>query len=81
MFADWLRKHHPDVAAYLKLYIHKTKEWEGEARKYPRAMLPLYIEFVDDVWIPEHSVGHFNTRDPAALPYLPRLIPKPTAAE
>lgn len=81
LFADWLRKHHPEHADRHKCYTHKTDEWEGDARQYPRDMLPLYIEFIDDVWIPEHSERYFNTRDPAALPYLPRLLPKPQAAE
>ncbi len=78
-FADWLREFHPDKADEHKFYSHKTDEWEGDARQYPREMLPLYIEFVDDVWIPEHSERYFNTRDPAALPHLPKLLPRPAA--
>lgn len=81
LFPDWLRKNHPEHAERHKCYTHKTDEWEGDARQYPRDMLPLYIEFIDDVWIPEHSERYFNTRDPAALPYLPKLLPKPQAAE
>ena len=50
------------------MYTHKSGEWEGDARQYPRDMLPLYIEFLDDVWIPLHAERYFNTRDPAALP-------------
>lgn len=79
-FADWIRKHHPQHADRHKPYSHKTDEWEGDARQYPNDMLPLYIEFIDQVWIPEHSERYFNTRDPAALPYLPRLLPKNRAA-
>lgn len=79
LFAQWLRDYHPGVCAQYKFYKHKTDEWEGDARQYPRALLPLYIEFVDDVWIPEHSVRYFNTRDPAALPFLPKLLPAPKA--
>lgn len=81
LFAEWLRINYPEHSERHKFYSHKTEEWEGDARQYPLDMLPLYIEFVDDVWIPEHSERYFNTRDPAALPYLPRLLPKPTAAE
>jgi hypothetical protein len=58
--------------------VHKTPEGEGEARQYPISMLPLYIEFVDTVWIPEHSERYLGTRDPAALPYLPKLLPAPS---
>ncbi|WP_068119614.1 BRO-N domain-containing protein [Tropicimonas marinistellae] len=79
LFADWLRKYHPDHANRHKFYTHKCGEWEGEARQYPQDMLALYIEFVDTVWIPDHSERYFNTRDPAALPYLPKLLPRPAA--
>lgn len=75
LFADWLKKHHPTVSSEFSYYIHKTEEWEGEARQYPMSLLHLFIEFVDTVWIPEHSERYFNTRDPAALPYLPKLLP------
>lgn len=80
LFSKWLDEHHPAVCKDYKMYVHKTPEWEGEARQYPRSLLPLFIEFVDDVWIPEHSERYFNTRDPAALPHLPKLLPKPRAA-
>lgn len=74
LFSTWLKKHHSNVCSNYKMYLHKTDEWEGEARQYPHTMLPLFIEFVDTVWIPEHSERYFNTRDPSALPYLPKLI-------
>jgi prophage antirepressor-like protein len=80
LFSDWLKKNHPKLATMHKMYIHVTPEWEGEARQYPNSLLHLFIEFVDTVWIPEHSERYFNTRDPAALPYLPRLLPKPGKA-
>lgn len=79
-FASWLGEFHPSVCADYKYYPHKTDEWEGDSRMYPRSMLPLFLEYVDDVWIPEHAPEYFNTRDPAALPYLPLLLPKPDAA-
>jgi len=79
LFSDWLRKTRPEVCDRYSFYRHKTDEWEGDARQYPRSMLPLFIEFVDDVWIPEHSERYFNTRDPAALPYLPKLLPRSAA--
>jgi hypothetical protein len=80
LFAKWLAEHHPSVSKDYRMYVHKTPEWEGEARQYPRSLLPLFIEFVDDVWIPEHSERYFNTRDPAALPHLPKLLPRHRAA-
>ena len=80
LFARWMEDYHPTVCHDFKHYKHKTPEWEGDARQYPRALLPLFIEFVDDIWIPEHSERYFNTRDPGALPYLPKLLPKPRAS-
>jgi len=75
LFADWLRKRHPKLADSFSLYWHKTPEAEIQARQYPLSMLPFYIEFVDSTWLPEHSEGYFRTRDPAALPFLPKLLP------
>jgi hypothetical protein len=77
LFSDWLKEEHEDVSDNYAFYIHKTPEWEGEARQYPISMLPLYIEFIDAVWIPEHSQRYLRTRDIAALPYLPKLLPAP----
>jgi prophage antirepressor-like protein len=76
-FAEWLRKHHPTVSAEFSYYSHLTPAAEVEARQYPNAMLPLFIEFVDTVWIPEHAESYFRSRDPAALPHLPKLLPSP----
>jgi prophage antirepressor-like protein len=79
-FSDWLKDRHPSVCGNYTFYMHKTPEWEGEARQYPISMLPLYIEFIDTVWIPEHSERYLKTRDIAALPYLPKLLPSPGMA-
>lgn len=76
-FADWLKEHRPKLCGNISYYQHKTPQWEGDVRQYPNSMLPLYIEFVDTVWIPNHSEEYFRSRDPAALPYLPRLLPPP----
>lgn len=79
LFAKWLDDNHPRLSGSHSMYSHKTDEWEGDARQYPNSMLPLFIEFVDNVWIPEHSERYFNTRDPAALPHLPKLLPAKAA--
>ncbi len=78
-FATWLDRYHPDVCREYDFYRHITEEWEGDVRMYPRALLSLFLEYVDDIWIPEHSERYFNTRDPAALPYLVKLLPKRAA--
>lgn len=76
-FSDWLKKHHPTIAANYKLYLHWTPAGEFEARQYPNSLLPLYLEYVDTVWIPKHAQDYFNSRDPAALPYIAHLLPAP----
>lgn len=76
-FSDWLKANHPKLCGTISYYQHKTPQWEGDARQYPNTMLPLYIDFVDTVWIPNHADEYFRSRDPAALPYLPRLLPAP----
>lgn len=76
-FAKYLRKNHPTVSDNYSQYLYKTPQAEVLARQYPIAMLPLYLEFVDSHWIPMCAEEYFRTRDPAAMPYLPRLLPAP----
>ena len=76
LFAKWLDENHPTICKSYSFYSHKTDEWEGDVRMYPRPLLALFLEYVDDVWIPQHAERYFNTRDPAALPHLPKLLPK-----
>lgn len=74
-FSRWLKEKHPNISDNYSMYIHKTAQAEFLARQYPYNMLPLYIEFVDKVWIPEYAEPYFRKRDPAALPHLPKLLP------
>jgi prophage antirepressor-like protein len=74
LFSDWLKENHPDVCGDYKMYSHVTPQWEGEARQYPNALLPLFREFVDTVWMEEHFERYFNKRDPAALPYMQKVM-------
>ncbi len=75
LFSDWLKKHHPSVCSDHKMYLHKTKEWEGDARQYPYSMLPLFREYVETVWWPERAEEYLRTRDPDALQVLQKLLP------
>ncbi len=74
-FAKWLDKHHPSLCSNYQMYMHKTDEWEGEARQYPNSMLGLFREYVDTVWWPDCFEGYIKIRDPKALQYLPKLLP------
>jgi prophage antirepressor-like protein len=74
-FSEWLKAKHPNVADNYSFYVHKTPDWEGPVRQYPNQMLPLFIEFVETIWIPKCGERYFSPRDPAALPYLHKIIP------
>lgn len=76
-FSKWLKAHHPTVSDNYILYLHWTPAKEVEARQYPRAMLPLFLEFLEDEWIPKEAERYFNRRDPAALPHIGHLLPAP----
>lgn len=80
LFSKWLKDEHPDVANEFSYYIHWSPEWEGEARQYPNSLWVLFIEFVDEVWIPEHAENYFKKRDAGALPYLTGMLPGPHMA-
>ncbi|MDP1873801.1 hypothetical protein [Phenylobacterium sp.] len=69
------RKNHPEFREAHSTYRHDTPEVQVDARQYPNYMLPLFLDFVDQIWIPNHAERYFGERAPDALPYLPRLLP------
>lgn len=73
-FSDWLKKHHASVANEFSYYIHKTGQWEGEAKQYPNGLLHLFIDFLETVWIPHHAERYLRPRDPKAIPFLPKVL-------
>ena len=75
LFAAWLKKHNSSASVEFSYYIHSTPQIDIDARQYPISLLPPFIEFLETVWIPEHAERYLSKRDPAALPYLPRLLP------
>lgn len=77
-FAKWLNESHPEAANDHSPYVHWTPQADVLARQYKIGLLPLYIEYVDTVWIPECAEDYFKRRDPGALPYLPKLLPDPS---
>lgn len=76
-FSKWLSDNHPTVSDNYATYLHWTPAKEVEARQYPRSMLPLFLEFLEDIWIPSDAERYFNRRDPAALPHIGHLLPAP----
>lgn len=47
---------------------------EFEANMYHIDALPLFIEYINKVWIPENAEKYFKDKDPLALEYLPKLL-------
>jgi prophage antirepressor-like protein len=75
MFATYLRDNHPDVADKHKMYNHLFPSGlVVEARQYENSLLPHFIQFVDDHWIPSQAPKYFKGRDKLALDYLPKLL-------
>ena len=75
LFAKYLRKHHPEFANDYKMYNHKFLDGsEFEARQYRNDLLPIFIKYIDEIWIPDCAHKYFKTRDPLALDYLPKLL-------
>jgi hypothetical protein len=79
MFADWLRKEHDMEPKGLPTYRHVFEDGRRpvEARVYPERLLPHFRQHVRVFWMPRRSIKYFQERDPAALPYLTKLLPAP----
>ena len=74
-FAKYLKDKHPDKANEFKKYPHHFPSGlVVEAKQYKNELLPIFIKFVDEVWIMEKAHKYFKDRDRLALDYLPKLI-------
>ena len=77
LFANFLKKNHPEIANEFKMYPHHFPSGlVVDARQYKNDLLPVFIKFVDDVWIMEKAHNYFKDRDKLALDYLPKLLGK-----
>jgi hypothetical protein len=45
-----------------------------QARQYRNDVWPMFSEFVETEWLPNHAYRYFKSRDAIALNYLPKLI-------
>ncbi|WP_269543227.1 BRO-N domain-containing protein [Cerasicoccus fimbriatus] len=78
LFSKWLKENHPDLVGLRKKYKHRIPEgFDIDAYQYPNDMLPLFIEYVDQVWLREKAQVYFSGKDSKALEYLPKLLPPP----
>jgi len=75
LFSTYLKTHHPEFENSYKFYNHLFPDGnEFEARQYENIVLPAFIHYVDNHWIPERAENYFKKRDPLALEYLPKLL-------
>lgn len=75
LFSAYLQKHHPDIADEYTYYDHRFPDGlEVRARQYSNELLPIFIKYVDEEWIPFAAQKYFNDRDKVALDYLPKLL-------
>ena len=74
-FATYLKLNYSELAGKYKSYKHKFPSgMELDARQYENALLPIFIQYVDEEWIPKHAEKYFSARDTKALDYLPKLL-------
>lgn len=77
LFSKYLKNHHPHLADQFAMYNHAFPDGtEVEARQYKIDLLPIFINYVDTDWIPNRANNYFKQRDPIALEYLPKLLPR-----
>lgn len=75
LFSEYIKEYHPEFENSYKFYNHRFPNGsEFEARQYKNAVLPAFIHYVDNYWIPERAEKYFKNRDPKALEYLPKLL-------
>lgn len=74
-FSKFLQAYHPNVCNNYTMYMHKFPNgMEFSARQYSNDLLPLFITYVEDHWMPASATAYFGERDQKALEYLPKLL-------
>lgn len=77
-FSAWIKQKHPEHAEKRKKYMHVLPDGtEVEAFQYHLDALPVFIEFVETVWLRDYAPNYLGQRDVKALEYLPKLLPPP----
>lgn len=76
-FSSFLQDFYPHIADNYSYYMHKFPDGlEFRARQYSNELLPLFIEYVDEYWMPNCAAKYLGERDKLALEYLPKLLGK-----
>lgn len=74
MFAKWLRDQGVDTS---KMPTYKHRYADGrvcDAKMYPVGYLHAFRLHFNEVWMPNKAHQYFRERDPAALPYLDKIL-------
>jgi prophage antirepressor-like protein len=74
-FPTWLEKKYPELVNKFKYYRHLLPNGlEVDARQYENEVLPMFIEYIENDWLYNRAKDYFQTRDPKALNYLPKIL-------
>lgn len=58
-----------------KMYWHDFADGRSvKALMYPLDLLPIFIRYVHEEWLPNRAPEYLGKRDPKALEYLPKLL-------
>lgn len=81
MFAKFLRDTHGIDTDAMPTYRHDFEDRRPSvyAKAYPERLLHHFRAHFREVWLPERAADYFADRDPVALSYLPRLLPRRAA--
>lgn len=81
MFAKFLRDAHGIDTNAMPTYRHDFEDCRPSvyAKAYPERLLHHFRAHFREVWLPERAADYFADRDPVALSYLPRLLPRRAA--
>lgn len=75
LFSTYITKNYPEHADNYQMYSHLFGNGHTrDAREYPNELLPIFIQFVHEEWIPSKAKDYFQDRDETALEYLPKLL-------
>lgn len=74
-FAKFLRAHNSEYFDSHQTYKHSFPDGKVvDANMYHIDVLPMFIRYINEEWIPNCATSYFKQRDPVALDYLPKLL-------
>jgi prophage antirepressor-like protein len=74
-FAKFLKDNKSSFWSACKKYTHSFPDGrEVDANMYPIEALPMFIRYLNEIWIPTKAQDYFRGRDNLALDYLPKLL-------